>query len=274
MLRRGTRDDFDGAVALAGANPDLLRWHWDVPSFDPARHLWVAERNGGLAAFGALYAPDQAAVRGDAELVVPLLARIEEQAREEGIAQLTFVIPDWDEPAWRAYENSGFELVTEVLQMEVVLDGPQPEPHVPDGITIRTYTGDDATAVHALLDEAYLGWDDSYVPMAHADWLAFMTSDASFDPECWFLAEENGTLVGACLCWTGGWVKDVAVAEGGRGRGLGEALVRHAFARLSARGVRTMGLKVDARNPTSAIRLYERLGMQVVKRFRVYLKRL
>jgi mycothiol synthase len=270
VIRRGTIDDFDDAVAVTGQKPEWLRSHWDLPSFDPSRHLWVAERNGRLAAFGALHAPDQAAVRGDAELVVPLLGRIEEQARAEGIPQLTFVLPEWDEPAWRAYQAAGFDLVTEVLQMEVTHGERPTEPRLPDGITIRNYVADDARAVHKLLDAAYSGWDDTYMPMAHADWLAFMTGDT----ECWYLAEEAGELLGVCLNWKEGWVKDLAVAEEARGRGLGETLVRHALVTLWDRGVPRVGLKVDARNPTSAIRLYERVGMQVVKRFRVYLKRL
>src|SRR5258708_9806779 len=117
MLRRGTQNDFDAAVAVTGQKPELLRWHWDLPSFDPVRHLWVVERNGGLAAFGALYAPDHAAVRGEAEHIVPLLKRIEEQAHAEGFEQLTFVLPEWDEPAWRAYEEACFDLTTELLPL-------------------------------------------------------------------------------------------------------------------------------------------------------------
>src|SRR6266404_5698607 len=136
MLRRGTIDDFDAAVAVTGEKPEWLRSHWELPSFDPARHLWVVERNGGLAAFGALYAPDHAAVRGDAKHIVPLLERIEEQARAEGFEQLTFVLPAWDERAWRAYEEAGFELATEVLQMEVTQNERPPEPDVPPAVTI------------------------------------------------------------------------------------------------------------------------------------------
>ncbi len=44
--------------------------------------------------------------------------------------------------------------------------------------------------------------------------------------------------------------------------------------RLYERGVRSVGLKVDAHNPTGALRLYERVGMRVVKRFRHYVKKL
>src|SRR5438094_2229870 len=93
--------------------------------------------------------------------------------------------------ACRQYERAGFELATEVLEMEVTLDADVPEPSLPDGVTLRTYTDADANAVRELLDEAYLGWDDAYVRLTHADWLAFMTEHDSFDPECWFLAERH-----------------------------------------------------------------------------------
>jgi ribosomal protein S18 acetylase RimI-like enzyme len=272
VIRRGTWDDLDAAVALSGEGADVLRWRWEVPSFDPARHLWLAENGDRALAFGALYAPDVACVRGDAAQIGTLLERIEAQAREEGLPHIAFVIPEWDEPAWRAYEAAGFAATTAVLQLEVVLDAPPPAPSA--AVPVRTYTDDDAAPVRTLLDEAYLGWDDTYEPMAHDDWLAFMTQHDSFDPACWFLAEEAGTLLGVCLCWKEGWVKDIAVAEGARGRGVGEALLRHALAALYARGVRRVGLKVDAFNPTGAIRLYERVGMSTVKRFRTYVKKL
>jgi ribosomal protein S18 acetylase RimI-like enzyme len=268
VIRQGSWEDFDVAAALSG-DANLLRWRWQTPSFDPSRHLWFAD-----GAFGALYAPNQAAVRGNAVHVPALLDRIEAQARRENLKQLAFVIPEWDEPAWRAYEESGFTLATEVLKLEVALEGPPPPASPPDGVTFRTYGDTDAPAVRELLDAAYVDWDDTYVPFAHDDWLAFMTENDSFDPAYWFLAEAGGDLAGVCLTWKEGWIKDVAVAPDARGRGLGEALLRHAFASFYESGVRRIGLKVDAHNPTSAIRLYERLGMKVVERFRHYLKKL
>ncbi len=277
MIRRGSGNDFDAVYALTAtpqSRPEHMRWHWNLPSFDPARHLWLAEDDGRLLAYGMLRAPDMAAARGDPELIPALLQHVEAQAREEGLEQLTFVIPSWDEAACRQYERAGFELATEVLEMEVALDGDLPEPSLPDGVALRTYTNADAHAVRELLDEAYLGWDDAYVPMTHEDWLAFMTEHDSFDPECWFLAERDGQLVGVCLNWKEGWVKDIAVSPAARGKGLGEALLRHSFARLRERGVRRFGLKVDAWNPTGAMRLYERVGMRVVKRHLAYMKKL
>jgi ribosomal protein S18 acetylase RimI-like enzyme len=268
VIRQGSWEDFDAAAALS-SNPDLLRSRWQVPSFDPSRHLWLADD-----AFGALYAPDEAIVLGNAAQIGPLLEQIEARAREEALPQLAFVIPERDEPAWHAYEQSGFTLATEVLKLEVTLDAPPPEASLPADATLRTYGDADARAVHELLDSAYMRWDETYVPFEHDDWLAFMTEHDGFDPAYWFLAETDGELVGVCLTWKEGWIKDLAVAPAAQGRGFGDALLRHAFGRLYERGVRRIGLKVDAHNPTSAIHLYERLDMRVVERYRHYVKKL
>src|SRR3954451_19883044 len=235
-IRSGTTEDFE-AVATLGGDVEQLRARWQQPSFDPARHLWLAD-----GAFGALYAPDEAVVRGDAAHVPALLGRIEERARAERLSQLTFVIPTGDEPAWRAYEDFGFELATEVLELEIAFDEAPVETPAPEGIAIRTYTNADAHRVRELLDAAYLAWDETYSPLSYEDWLAFMTENASFVPECWFLAEDgDGELGGVCLTWKHGCIKDVAVTVGTRGRGLGDALLRKAFARLHEHGVRRVG---------------------------------
>jgi ribosomal protein S18 acetylase RimI-like enzyme len=90
-----------------------------------------------------------------------------------------------------------------------------------------------------------------------------MVGDDDFDASVWWLAESDGELVGCALHWGSGWVKDIAVRESHRRRGLGEALLRQGFAEFARRGVTHVGLKVDAANPTSAIRLYERVGFVV-----------
>jgi ribosomal protein S18 acetylase RimI-like enzyme len=95
-----------------------------------------------------------------------------------------------------------------------------------------------------------------------ATWLPQMTGDEEYDPALWTLAETSDGLAGACLCWTSGFVKDLVVAERWRERGLGEALLRHAFAAFVARGTTRVELKVHGDN-ARAIRLYERVGMRV-----------
>lgn len=135
-----------------------------------------------------------------------------------------------------------------------------PEPALPAGVSVRTFEPADGPAVHALLDEAYLGWDRRYVPLPHAEWMRSMTEDAEFDASVWWLAERDAALVGCALHWSSGWLKDLAVRESERGRGLGAALVCTGLAEFRRRGRARVGLKVDAANPTGARRLYERLG--------------
>ena len=276
-IRRGSWDDFDAVYALIvnrWSKPDQLRSRWQVPSFDPERHLWLAVNGERAVAFGALYMPDDAVARGDPAQIPALLAQIEAQARTENVPQLTFVLPESDELAVRAYREYGFEVATNVLQMEVDLNEPPPPARFPEGVSVRTYTDGDARAVQALLDEAYSAWDDTYVPMEHDDWRAWMTGNESFDTACWWLAEANGALAGVCLTWREGWVKDIATAQAWRGRGLGKALLLHALAEHRARGNPKVGLKVDDRNPTGAIQLYERCGFRVDRRFQALNKRL
>jgi GNAT superfamily N-acetyltransferase len=63
-----------------------------------------------------------------------------------------------------------------------------------------------------------------------------MTADQEYDPALWILAEQEAILVGAILCWTSGFVKDLVVDESWRRRGLGEVLLRYALATFAGRG--------------------------------------
>jgi ribosomal protein S18 acetylase RimI-like enzyme len=143
------------------------------------------------------------------------------------------------------------------MQMDVSAAGPAPV--WPEGVAVRAYAEADAPAVHELLEEAFAENTEEVLPFAR--WHPWMTNDPGFDPGVWFLAEAGAELAGVCLCWREGWVKDLAVRPSWRGRGLGEALLREAFAEFHRRGLETVGLKVDADNPTGAVRLYERVGM-------------
>jgi ribosomal protein S18 acetylase RimI-like enzyme len=148
-----------------------------------------------------------------------------------------------------------------------VLGGDQPEPYWPAGVRVRTYERGDRAAVKALLDAAYSAWDGAYVVRTQDDWERWMTGHDEFDPELWFLVERDDELVACALHWKEheerGWVKDVVVRESERGRGLATALLRRGFRAYAERGVERVGLKVDSRNPTGALQLYESLGFVV-----------
>lgn len=157
------------------------------------------------------------------------------------------------------YALRGWTRTREVLRMQIDVSAGGPDPAWPEGVTVRTYAASDAASVHDLLVAAFADSAEEVAPFAR--WHPWMTQDPGFDAGVWFLAESGAELAGACLCWREGWVKDLAVRPSWRGRGLGEALLRAAFAEFHRRGTETVGLKVDADNPTGAVRLYERMGM-------------
>lgn len=106
---------------------------------------------------------------------------------------------------------------------------------------------------------------------------AGLTRTEVFDPALWFLAMDGGEIAGMALgkvIFGEGWVDVVGVRRPWRSRGLGLAMLRHAFAEYHWRGVEKVGLSVDAGSVTGAPRLYSRAGMHVASEYVVYQKEL
>ena len=263
VLARQSRTGGGGAMERA----EFVRAEWELPSFEVGRDNWVAGDDGYAAVTpaGGLVL----AARDEATADV-LLGRAVERAREQGFASLQLDVLNRDEQHARLVRVHPFELQTDVLTMWRGLRGNEPEPDWPAGISARTFEAADASSVHALLDEAYRGWDTHYVPLAHPDWVPLMTGDIEFDPTVWWLAERDGELVGCALWWSSGWLKDIVVRQSERGRGLGSSLLRQGCAEFARRGKQRVGLKVDASNPTGAPQLYERLGFVTERREQIW----
>jgi mycothiol synthase len=244
------------SLALHGASEttaDHLRAAWDLG------RAWVAldgdDRVIGYATLEDAYVevwphPDH---RGGA-VAGALLDAVTRQG-----GRLETIVPDAAQDLVSLYALRGWKRTREVVRMQKDVSAEGPAPHWPEGISVRTYADADASAVHELLVEAFAASTEEVLPFAR--WHPWMTKDPGFDPGAWLLAEAGAELAGVCLCWREGWVKDLAVRPSWRGRGLGEALLRAAFAEFHHRGLETVGLKVDSDNPTGAVRLYERVGM-------------
>jgi ribosomal protein S18 acetylase RimI-like enzyme len=134
----------------------------------------------------------------------------------------------------------------------------------PAGIDVRGYQASDARPLHDLLVRGYEHGGGSVAPFDQ--WLPQTTDDPEWDPALCFLATSGGALAGVALCWTSAFVKDLVVAEPWRRRGLGEALLRHVLETFALLGATAVELKVHATN-AEAVRLYERVGMQVSERY-------
>ncbi len=178
----------------------------------------------------------------------------------------------------RLGEDRGYEPFRHSFQMRIELGEELPAPVWPEGISVRTFVrGRDERAVHEAHQDAFADhFEFSYWPYESWRQWAFIES---FDPSLWWVAEDGGDIAGVCLgrleVYAGpdvGWVNVLGVRPPWWRRGLGRALLLHAFAEFQARGKRGVGLGVDGLNVTGAVRLYEQAGMHVARRFDQYTK--
>jgi ribosomal protein S18 acetylase RimI-like enzyme len=122
----------------------------------------------------------------------------------------------------------------------------------------------DRRTLHGLLAAGYA--DGGGAVSDFGSWWPWLSGDSEYDPALIFMASEPGHgAVGAVICWTSGFVKDLVVVPGRRERGIGGALLGRAMAAIRTRGASAIELKVDARN-SAAVALYRALGFVTVER--------
>ena len=178
-----------------------------------------------------------------------------------------------DAPGAAFAQANGYEKAWEVWLMGIDLPEAIPEPEWPEGVSVRTYGGEEAEAkeIKELLDLAYAE-EFHHQPATFESWSRFMFEDPMFDAKVWFLAVADGKIVGAALNWDEGYIKDLVVHPDWRGRGLGKALVYQTFGEFKRRGLPRVTLKTDSNNPTDAWRLYERAGMRKERTYEIFQK--
>jgi ribosomal protein S18 acetylase RimI-like enzyme len=161
----------------------------------------------------------------------------------------------------------GYRYWRSSLHMYIEL-GERPEAAIREGFELRTYSDADHDALIAAVNEAFAR-DPAFRRLTPPFFRTAYLDFRGFDPDLWFLAWDGDQLAGLVLAapeYEGdaalGWIRLLAVREPWRGRGLGSGLLRLGFAALYDRGLRRVGLGVDAENVTGAVRLYERAGMQ------------
>ncbi len=171
-------------------------------------------------------------------------------------------------------QNNGFASTRYSLEMTIDLPAEPPAVDWPSDFRRMRQTefGDLHTFYRAYRDawQDHRGWVEQDEALAFPLWQHRVTTDPEYDPSLWFLALDGDEVAGVALCKRLreedpdlGWVEMLAVRRPWRRRGVGLALLQTAFAEFAQRGLRRVGLSVDANSLTGATRLYQRAGMTV-----------
>ena len=254
-----------------------LRQYWESPDVDFDNDVLVAERpDGSLVGYADL------GVHGDhvwidlrgleREPLRALLGAIEERAAsKKPDANFIGYTAGEDALVRELFESSGYEVVRHSFRMEIDLEDDPAEPEWPAGFTVRAMRkGEEERMYEAHMTSFADLW--MFDPEPFEIWRHWFVDDTAFDPSLWFLAEHGDALAGVALTRAAenepglGWVRVLGVMPEYRKQGLGQALLRHTFAEYTRRGFDRVGLGVDAENPTGAVRVYEHVGMRVVRR--------
>lgn len=141
-------------------------------------------------------------------------------------------------------------------------------PAIPDNFEIKLVNEDshfhDWWQVHQDSFSEHFG----FAPREFSDWRNMVEKAVALDPNARWVLYSNSRPVGFIECsdikkdLNCGYVDGLGVIKEFHGRGLGEFLLRWAFAYYSANGRTTIELNVDTGNESGALRLYEKLGMK------------
>jgi ribosomal protein S18 acetylase RimI-like enzyme len=278
-LVRALETHFTGRPEMSTAD---LSNEWR--QLDLERDAWLIELDGTPAGYAALYTKLHTFVDGYVHpeafgrgIGARLVELAETEARRRGIDLLRNGVISTDERAQELLAAHGYTVVRHFTRMVIELDDPPPAPEWPDGLEPFVYDPAEAREFHAALEEAF---DDEWEhkPESFDQWRERRIEAPDADPTLWFTVKD-GAEIAATLVADGerygmGWIGALGVRRPWRRRGLGLALLHHAFAELRGRGQNIVGLGVDADNPTGATRLYERAGMSIAWSAALFEKRL
>lgn len=263
-----------------------LGWRWSQPYVDVERDTRVVLGPGGVAAFAFAMAEAAApSIMGSMGRVHPdhvgrglgawALTFFEHRAASvDGVTTVRLGIEDPDEAGHTLVRRSGYERVRTNFDMGVRFDGQEQPGTVPQGVSVRDLVpGEERVIWRVVIDAFRDHWDheeDETYEVFYGDWF----EDAEHPPRI-LVAEVDGEPQGV-IAWIIEnqipYVFSVAVRQGFRGRGIATSLLEHAKQVAAADGYEEMTLSVDATNPTGAVRVYERVGMSVIRSLAVYHK--
>jgi ribosomal protein S18 acetylase RimI-like enzyme len=248
---------------------------WTEPGFDlvadarltDGAYIAVWDGRGGKAWIDTLGRPSD-----------EMLGWAESRAREKGLVRALGGGWAGDEAMLDLFERAGYLPVRHFFRMQAALAGANEASVWPAGVVVRTFQPGDERTFYDLHQETFADHWEHDEPDPYEEWAHWLLQPPMFQPDLWFLAEEDGEPAGIAICHSRhevpgmGRVDVLGVRRPWRRRGLGRALMLHAFAEFKRAGLSEADLGVDGESLTGATRLYESVGMHVVARRDVYEK--
>lgn len=158
-----------------------------------------------------------------------------------------------------------------------------PDLPLPDGLEIRPALPEHYAAIIAANLEAFADhWGMSANPEEEMT-VEMVTSSPIFDPTIWQVAWDGDEVAGMILNFIDqhenetfgrrwGYTEEICVRRPWRKCGLAKALIARSMRVLKERGMEQAALSVDAENLSGALRLYENMEYEVVRRSTAYRK--
>lgn len=286
------KDDDD--VTMAATPEDLNIW-WQKPGFHLEQDAFVVETSDGhIVGFDQFDNRYRHAILEAEGYVHPefkghgigtsLLRAIEKRAYEEMrladpdvLISLRSPINNRDQAAHELHRKQGYRPLRYYWHMQIDLTTPPVPASFPEGVELRPFIKE--KHAHIVLDAQNESFQDHWGSHAetYEQWAPRKLDRKEFDPGLWIIAWDGDQIAGFSQNrYRGeiGWIGTLGVRRPWRKRGLGEALLLHSFGEFYRRGTNTIGLGVDAQNPTGATRLYQKVGMRAVSEFVYYEKEL
>lgn len=284
----------DGDVSVAETPEDLLH-AWSEEGFNLETDTFLVETpEGKVIGFEVLSNEKDNAHFATDGYVHPdfqkrgigtvLLQSVEERAREmmkladpELRVFLQSTFDGKDEPGKILHTSMGYKSIRSFWRMGIELTEEPTPPKFPVGIELRPFDKEkDARLLWEADNEAFREhWGEHHATFE--EWTFRKFERPEFDSALWLIAWDGSQIAGFSLNRYRnniGWVSTLGVRKPWRKKGLGLALLQRSFSDFYQRGMKTIGLGVDASNTTGATRLYQHVGMRVVSEFLTFEKEL